>query len=151
MRIPSLNTVVNTTRQVANATKPNYVSSGMLGATSENLAFSLKGLGERLKGSKFGKWAQNFVDNINKKLHLDKLKEFACKKFESVKEGFSKLTEKGFGKKIADAFKSVKENKVVKGVTEWISNKYNAIKENKVVKSVCDAVKEFFKKPEVKA
>ena len=37
MRIPSLNTVVNTTRQVAGAAKPNYVSSGMLGAATDGV------------------------------------------------------------------------------------------------------------------
>lgn len=151
MRIPSFNTIASTTRQVTNAVKPNYVSSGMLGARSENLAFSIKGLGEKLKGSKFGKWAQNFVDGINKKLHLDKVKEFAGKQIKNLKEGFSKLAETGIGKKITDGFKAIKDNKFIKGVTNWVSEKFTAIKENKTVKTLCDAVKDFFKKPGAKA
>ena len=123
----------------------------MLGAATDSFAFSVKGFGEKLKGSKFGKWAQNFVDGINKKLHLDKVKEFAGKQIKNLKEGFSKLAETGIGKKIADGFKAIKDNKFIKGITNWVSEKFTAIKENKTVKTLCETVKNFFKKPEVKA
>ena len=144
MKIPSFNTVLSGVRTARTATS-NYVSSGMLGASTGSISSTLADKASKLKNSKFGKWAQNLVDGINKKLHINELKEFAGKKLESIKEGFSKLTEKGFGKKVADAFKSVKENKVVKNVTTWVSEKYNAIKESRPVKFVSNAVKEFFK------